>query len=241
MKINIIVAVCNDNGIGYNGKIPWYIKEDLKHFSNTTKGNGNNAIVMGRKTWDSIGCKPLKNRMNIILSNSLVNDKMYSKDGAHFFNNEYEIIQYCINNNLDETWIIGGEKIYDLFLKNFYVSQCIITRLKESYVCDTFFPVLNNNWCLTETNEINENNNFVIEKWDQNIDNLDNNFCDETRYEYCSECCESVDCWNDNVYIFTKEKSEDKILCLDCFDEQKNELSELGWYCDDCDDCDDYK
>ena len=50
MNYNIIVAICKNNGIGYNNKIPWYIKEDLKLFSNLTRGNNNNnAIIMGRK------------------------------------------------------------------------------------------------------------------------------------------------------------------------------------------------
>ena len=58
MKINIIVAMSENNGIGLNGKMPWNIKEDLLHFSKTTQKDGNNAIVMGRKTWESLPYRP---------------------------------------------------------------------------------------------------------------------------------------------------------------------------------------
>ena len=58
MQFKIIVAVCKNNGIGYKQDLPWKIKEDLRYFSKTTKGNGNNAIVMGKNTWLSIGENP---------------------------------------------------------------------------------------------------------------------------------------------------------------------------------------
>ena len=65
MKLNIIVAICKENrGIGLNNKLPWNYPEDLKYFSRITKGNGNNAIIMGRNTFESIG-KTLPKRTNI--------------------------------------------------------------------------------------------------------------------------------------------------------------------------------
>ena len=61
MQFKIIVATCNNNGIGINNQLPWdLIKEDMKLFSKLTTGNGNNAIIMGRKTFESIG-RSLKN------------------------------------------------------------------------------------------------------------------------------------------------------------------------------------
>ena len=73
MKHNIIVAVCNGNGIGHSNKLPWYYKEELQNFSKATKGNGNNAIIMGKNTYDSIKTT-LKNRDTYILSNSFTID-----------------------------------------------------------------------------------------------------------------------------------------------------------------------
>ena len=78
---NIIVAMCDNNGIGYKNSLPWKNSEDLKRFAKLTKGNGNNAIVMGRKTWESLPYKPLKGRYNIVISKSSSNylgDKMFS-------------------------------------------------------------------------------------------------------------------------------------------------------------------
>ena len=63
MKINIIVAIDNIMGIGKNNKLPWNIPNDLKYFSKLTRGNVNNAILMGRKTWESLPVKPLIKRV----------------------------------------------------------------------------------------------------------------------------------------------------------------------------------
>ena len=72
MGVNIIVAYCKGNGIGKNNALPWYIPQDLKHFSKLTKGNNNNMVVMGRKTWDSLPFKPLPNRRNIVLTSTKI-------------------------------------------------------------------------------------------------------------------------------------------------------------------------
>jgi len=64
---HIIVAQCKNRGIGYENKIPWQIYEDMKLFSKKTRGQGNNAIVMGRKTWESLPYQPLLKRTNIIV------------------------------------------------------------------------------------------------------------------------------------------------------------------------------
>ena len=71
MNINIIVAYCKNEGIGVNNNLPWSIKSDLKKFYKFTVGNGNNAIIMGKNTWNSLNCKPLKLRDNLIISGSL--------------------------------------------------------------------------------------------------------------------------------------------------------------------------
>ena len=75
MKFNLIVAACgNSFGIGYNGELPWRLRSEMKYFAQTTSKvtdpNKRNAVIMGRKTWESIPpkFKPLKNRFNIVLS-----------------------------------------------------------------------------------------------------------------------------------------------------------------------------
>ena len=79
MNFSIIVA-CTDEGIiGVNNTIPWYIPDDLKYFKTITTGNekNKNIVIMGRNTWESLPTqyKPLKDRINIIISNTLILDK----------------------------------------------------------------------------------------------------------------------------------------------------------------------
>ena len=69
--MNIIAAICKNGGIGYKNKLPWKLKNELQYFQKLTIGNGNNAVVMGKNTWLSIKHRPLKDRDNIIISNSM--------------------------------------------------------------------------------------------------------------------------------------------------------------------------
>ena len=71
MNISHLVALSNNSVIGVNNDLPWTLKKDLKHFSSYTQ---NKAIVMGRKTFDSIG-RPLPNRQNIVISSSMLHQE----------------------------------------------------------------------------------------------------------------------------------------------------------------------
>ena len=75
MSINIIAALSKNRVIGINNRLPWSIPEDLKYFKRLTSGK-NQAIVMGRKTWDSLPIKPLPNRRNWVLTKSNVHSIM---------------------------------------------------------------------------------------------------------------------------------------------------------------------
>tara|TARA_R110002074_G_scaffold340063_1_gene510535 strand:- start:269 stop:778 length:510 start_codon:yes stop_codon:yes gene_type:complete len=158
MKINIIVAFDNIMGIGKNNKLPWNIPNDLKYFSKLTRGDGNNAIIMGRKTWDSFPIKPLIKRKNLILSKTLIIDKILNNTIVKSFENIDEVIKFCNDNNYDTVWVIGGEKIYKQFINNYetIIDNIYITYIKKSYDCDTFFPILNSCWKL-KTIEKTEN------------------------------------------------------------------------------------
>lgn len=175
MRVNLIVAVCKNNGIGMAGSLPWYIKEDMKHFYNTTIGNGNNAVVMGRKTWDSLKGKPLKNRFNFILTRNTseiqhINSLNYNNVLA--FSSINNMLNYCNSNTFDELWVIGGSQIYNEFLnmrnicdKDSICDMCVITYIDKVFECDTFLErkEIDNKWHMTNQKEINEYT--VIQYW----------------------------------------------------------------------------
>lgn len=142
MNYNIIVAVCNDNGIGKDNKLPWdKIHEDMRNFSKLTRGKGNNAIIMGKNTYKSIG-RPLPNRVNIVLSNSL--NKETEEKNIHVVKNIDQCVQFCNDKKFDEVWVIGGESIYKQFLDLNYIQKIYKTTINQKIECDTFFPLVPN-------------------------------------------------------------------------------------------------
>ena len=128
MKISIIVAMSNNSVIGFNNGLPWYLSEDLKNFKKTTL---NHTVIMGRKTFDSIG-KPLKDRKNIVITRNT----SLRISGVVVVNSLSEAISMVKIPN--EIFIIGGEQIYKAALplaKNLY-----ITRVDGDFDGDAFFP-----------------------------------------------------------------------------------------------------
>ena len=147
MKYNIIVAYCNNNGIGYKNSIPWYLKSDLKFFKKMTIGNNKNAIIMGRNTWNSLKSS-LPNRDNLILSTTMDKiDYNINNNITKSFLNIESLIHFCNRRIYDEVWIIGGSQIYDLFLKQNLVDiyRIYITYIDKYYECDSYFNNINNN------------------------------------------------------------------------------------------------
>ena len=115
MNFKIISAMCNGRGIGNEGKLPWSIKEDLKFFSKLTTGNNNNAVIMGKKTWNSLK-QHLPNRDNLILSTSLELDEKRDNNTVKSFKTIQAVIDFCSQNNYDDVWVIGGGEIYKYFI-----------------------------------------------------------------------------------------------------------------------------
>ena len=160
MQINLIVAYCNKNGIGRINKIPWLIKDDLKHFKIITTNNNNllsnyecqkNVVVMGRNTWESLpsSVRPLPNRFNIVLSSK---NKFLDSDKVDFtttsFQNVLSYLEHQKNNfENSKIFIIGGEVLYTDILNNFshLITHLYITEIFANYTCDKFFPEIDNN------------------------------------------------------------------------------------------------
>ena len=151
--MNLIVAVDNKWGIGYNGELLYNIPEDLKRFAKLTKEAGN--VIMGRKTFESIG-KCLPKRNNIVITNN--KNKVSDSSGALFFNYE-ESLDYINKNNIeDKVFIIGGDQIYKLFLNS--CKFAYVTKILSSKTADSYFPNLDDldNWIIIEESEEYESN-----------------------------------------------------------------------------------
>jgi len=143
MPYNIITAFDLHRGIGKNNQLPWNIPEELNRFSKLTKGSGNNAIIMGRKTWDSIPRQPLPLRDNLILSHNLNIEYNTPKSSlVKSFKTIDEIKLFCCEQNYDNVWIIGGAQIYKLFMDEGIINYIYITRIIKNYNCDTTFPII---------------------------------------------------------------------------------------------------
>ena len=146
MIYKLIVAYDCKKGIGLLNKLPWKIKEDMKRFVELTKGKGNNGVIMGKNTYLSIG-KPLKDRVNYILSSSLKD-----RDNINILKEFKEIDK--LDKNLDEIWVIGGRQIYNLFLEKDMIDELYITEIEEDFKCDCFFREIDlNKWKLIEIEE----------------------------------------------------------------------------------------
>lgn len=130
--ITLIWCEDKDTGIGINNSIPWHIKEDLEFFKKTTL---NHPIIMGRKTFESIG-KPLKNRKNIIITRN----KNYKVEDSsvEIYNDVNEVLNRYNN---QDVFVIGGKQIYLLF--NNHADKLLVSRLPNSYNCDTFMNDFN--------------------------------------------------------------------------------------------------
>ena len=147
--MKIIVALCKNYGIGLNNKLPWKIRHDLIYFKNKTIGDGNNAVLMGKNTWNSLPKKPLPNRMNCVLSTSLNLDTNNSKS----FKNSKDFDEYIEKNNFDDVWVIGGEKIYNKYIYHPKVNELYITKIRNDILCDTYFPEIPFYFELSETSK----------------------------------------------------------------------------------------
>jgi dihydrofolate reductase len=149
MKIMMIVAMDEQGIIGKDETLPWKLSNDLQRFKKLTVSDGFNAVVMGRKTWESLpdGFRPLPERLNIVMSR----DTKWSDDGAEIALYPGRAIEIAYANGCDELWIIGGSQIYELYLT--HVEEIHVTRVHTRNSGNISFPDLD--W-LNWTEEIIE-------------------------------------------------------------------------------------
>jgi len=144
MNISIIVAITKNNIIGRDNGMPWHLPADLKYFRERTTGH---HIVMGRKTFESIGGgRPLPNRVSIIITKQ----KDYKAEGCLIAHSLEEAIEIAKDEN--ELFIIGGKQIYEQSLA--LANKMYITRIHTSIDGDTSFPQYDENqWEMTSYTE----------------------------------------------------------------------------------------
>lgn len=126
--ISLIACMSKNYVIGNDNRLIWHLPEDLKHFKTITSGH---AVVMGRKTYESIG-KPLVDRKNYILTKNTD----YKASGCIIVNSIRDVID--LN---EKIFIIGGSEIYNLFLP--FANKIYLTIINENFVGDTYFPKFN--------------------------------------------------------------------------------------------------
>ncbi len=145
----MILAVDNENGIGKAGDLAWRIPEDMKFFTTTTKNttgsNKKNAVIMGRKTWDSLPEKyrPLPGRINCVLSRKYTNIWTNISPNAFGFPDLQSCHQFLSkSNDVEEVFIIGGAQVYNAALQENCLETVYITRIYDKFHCDVFFEGL---------------------------------------------------------------------------------------------------
>jgi len=134
-----IVCMNDLGGIGYKNNLPWRSKTEMSFFRDITVGNGNNAIVMGRKTYDSLKKKPLPKRRNYVFTrNAAAKSRDYEEDCIM----ESSIANILLLDSTDifeDVFIIGGAAIYELFSP--FIDTIYVSHIHNENKCDVFFPI----------------------------------------------------------------------------------------------------
>jgi dihydrofolate reductase len=153
MKLSIIVAISENHVIGRDGGLPWHLSADLKNFKRLTMGH---PIIMGRKTYDSIG-RPLPGRTSIVITRQ----DTYQPDGVETVGTIADALKHAKPS--DEAFVIGGAEIYRLSLP--LADRLHITRVHATVEGDVVFPDLDpEEWQLqnAESHDADERNDFAF-------------------------------------------------------------------------------
>ena len=163
IKISHVVALSNNNVIGIDNDLPWSLKSDLAHFKEYTS---NKIIIMGRKTFESIG-RPLPNRINYVVSTTIKNI-----DGVKIFSSTKEAIdeayKECACTQKDEIVIIGGGYLFRETMID--INKLILTRVDCEIDGDVYYPEIDlSSWKLIRaqsfTKDMNNDYDFIIEEY----------------------------------------------------------------------------
>lgn len=160
-SFQLVVAATRNLGIGQNGSMPWKLPGDMAYFRDLTSKTRDptklNAVIMGRKTWESIPAKfrPLKGRLNVVLSRTIGNEENATPNTASA-GRIPEGVQYSASldsaitllsspeyqDKLEHVFIIGGGQVYNEAIESELCSTIHLTRIEADFDCDTFFPAI---------------------------------------------------------------------------------------------------
>ncbi|SET32244.1 dihydrofolate reductase [Paenibacillus sp. NFR01] len=129
MSITLIWAMAENGVIGKNNELPWHLPKDFAYFKAQTLGK---RMLMGRKTWDSLGGKPLKGRTSIVITR----DPGFAPEGAEVVHTLEEAL--AEGRKGDELMVIGGAEIYKMLLP--YADKLLVTRIAAIVDGDAVFP-----------------------------------------------------------------------------------------------------
>ena len=149
--MNFIVAVSEDYAIGNNNKLLFNLPTDLKYFKEKTL---NKVVVMGKNTYMSLPKRPLKNRINIVLSSNLD----FKEEGVIVVHSFIELFEELENYNTDDVFVIGGASLYNKLMK--YCKYGYITKVEKIVPADTYITNVEEleNWQeISSSTTINEN------------------------------------------------------------------------------------
>ncbi|MBN2096316.1 dihydrofolate reductase [Candidatus Peregrinibacteria bacterium] len=142
-NLYIIVAADQELGIGKDGKMPWNLKNELKHFQEVTTKTEDpdkeNMVLMGRTTWDSIpeSHRPLKNRKNVVLTRN----PDFVADGAVVAKSLEEAFLLA-DDKTEDIYVIGGGRVYSDVTSMPQLDGIYLTQIHDIFECDTHFPVI---------------------------------------------------------------------------------------------------
>ena len=138
--VYIIVAVDENFGIGFRGRLPWKLQKEMKYFAatttKTTDPKKQNMVIMGRTTWESLGPKyqPLKNRKNVVLTSQ----KDFKAKGATVAHSLGEALLLA-NSKIETIFILGGAKVFAEAVNLSQLRGIYLTKILHSYDCDIYF------------------------------------------------------------------------------------------------------
>ena len=145
MTISLVVAASENNAIGKNNQLLWHLPKDMKFFKNVTWAM---PVVMGRKTFESMGSKPLSGRKNIVITRK----PDWKAEGVAVVNSVDAAVALAKELNYKEIFIIGGGEIYMIAFER--ANKIYMTRVHAELEGDTYFPVIEkNDWKLVSNTD----------------------------------------------------------------------------------------